>query len=100
MSHDHNTPQDASAKDAVAQCTDFLQGIVYLLDNELDAADVSEVRTHLDSCNPCFETYDLQRRVKELVARSCAETAPADLRLKITMLCREVSAEQFTRPAD
>lgn len=99
MSHDHGRPQDA-AQEAIAQCADFLQGIVYLLDNELNDADVSAVRTHLDSCNPCFETYDLQRRVKELVARSCAETAPAELRLKVTMLCREVSAEQLSRPGD
>ncbi len=99
MSHDHGHDQPAQ-KDAIAQCADFLQGIVYLLDNELADADVSAVRTHLDSCNPCFETYDLQRRVKELVARSCAETAPAELRFKITMLCREVSSEQLGRPVD
>lgn len=103
MSHDHtraHEPTQDAAQEAIAQCADFLQGIVYLLDNELNDSDVSAVRTHLDSCNPCFETYDLQRRVKELVARSCAETAPAELRLKITMLCREVSAEQLSRPID
>ncbi len=86
------------ATDPVGQCADFLQGIVYLLDNELAAADVSAVRTHLDSCNPCSETYDLQRRVKELVARSCAETAPDDLRLRVRMLCREISAERVVPP--
>lgn len=100
MSHDHDAHGTVGPKDPLAQCADFLQGIVYLLDNELNDSDVSAVRTHLDSCNPCFETYDLQRRVKELVARSCAETAPAELRLKITLLCREVSAERLSRPVD
>ena len=96
MSHDHTLPSStfeatSGARDPVSQCTDFLQNIVYLLDNELADTDVSAVRTHLDACNPCFETYELQRRVKELVARSCAETAPEELRMRITMLCREVS---------
>ena len=99
MSHDHHSAgADATVQhdDAVTQCTDFLQNIVYLLDNELADNDVSAVRTHLNSCNPCFETYDLQRRVKELVARSCAETAPEELRMKITMLCREMSAGEVS----
>lgn len=99
MSHDHSSPRADTSEwsdDAVTQCTDFLQNIVYLLDNELADNDVSAVRTHLDSCNPCFETYELQRRVKELVARSCAETAPEELRMKITMLCREVSAGEVS----
>lgn len=92
--------QEPQPADPAGQCADFLQSIVYLLDNELDEADVSAVRTHLDTCNPCFETYELQRRVKELVARSCAETAPAELRIRVTMLCREVSAERLTRPTE
>jgi mycothiol system anti-sigma-R factor len=97
-SHTHS-PQESpresvTSADPVARCADFLESIVYLLDNELDDADVSAVRTHLSACNPCFETYDLQRRVKELVARSCAETAPEELRLKVTMLCREVTERQ------
>ena len=98
MSHDHGTHNAHTLRDPLAQCADFLQGIVYLLDNELSETDVDAVRSHLDACNPCFETYDIQRRVKELVARSCAETAPEELRLRITMLCREVSAEQLRRP--
>ncbi|MGL5824257.1 MAG: mycothiol system anti-sigma-R factor [Nocardioides sp.] len=89
----HEVPADTAAR-----CADFLEGIVYLLDNELDDADVSAVRTHLGSCNPCFETYELQRRVKELVARSCAETAPEELRLKVTMLCREVTSQRSVAP--
>ena len=52
------------------ECADYLERIVYFIDNELDAADCSVVRAHLDSCNPCLEKYDLQRTVKAVVARS------------------------------
>ena len=52
-------------------CADFLERIVCFLDNELDASDVESVRAHLDECGPCLQSYDLQRTVKALVARSC-----------------------------
>ena len=57
-------------------CADFLDRIVYLLDNELDAAEVAVVKVHLDECAPCFERYDVHRTIKTIVARSCSETAP------------------------
>ena len=72
------------------ECADYLERIVYFLDNELDAADCEAVRVHLDTCNPCLVKYDLQRTVKSVVARSCAEKAPADLRDRVRIQIREV----------
>jgi len=74
-------------------CAEFLDQIVYLLDNELDAADCAAVRVHLDSCNPCLEKYDLQRTVKALVARSCSEAAPDELRQRVMLRIREVQVQ-------
>lgn len=82
--HDHGA--DPSAED----CVDYLERIVYFLDNELDAADCDAVRMHLDTCNPCLVKYDLQRTVKSVVARSCAEKAPSDLRDRVRLQIREV----------
>jgi mycothiol system anti-sigma-R factor len=87
VSHDH--AQDPSPAD----CADFLERIVYFLDNELDAADCSAVRLHLDSCNPCLERYDLQRTVKAIVARSCSEVAPDELRRRVLLRIRQVQVE-------
>ena len=72
------------------ECATFLEQIVYLLDNELDEASCTEVRIHLDSCHPCLEKYDLQRTVKAIVARSCTESAPAQLRERVRLRIREV----------
>ena len=80
--HDH----DASP----GECADFLERIVYLIDNELDDADCAEVRVHLDACAPCLEKYDLQRTVKTIVARSCSEAAPRELRDRVLLRIREV----------
>ena len=86
MSQQHG---DEPAQD----CSDFLQRIVYFLDNELDEADCSAVRHHLDACNPCLEKYDLQRTVKAIVARSCSEPAPHELRERVLLRIREVQVQ-------
>ena len=75
------------------ECADYLERIVYFLDNELDEADCSAVQLHLDECAPCLEKYDLQRTVKAVVARSCSEAAPADLRSRVMMRVREVQVQ-------
>ena len=72
------------------ECADFLDQIVYLLDNELDEAECAAVRVHLDTCHPCLQKYDLQRTVKAIVARSCAESAPEELRERVRLRIREV----------
>ena len=83
-SHEHG------AEPSDRECADILDQIVYFIDNELDAADCALVRAHLDTCNPCLERYDLQRTVKAIVARSCSEAAPVELRQRVMMRIREV----------
>ena len=77
-------------------CADFLERIVYLLDNELDEAECALVRMHLDECHPCLETYDLQRTVKAVVARSCSEVAPSELRDRVRIQIRAVQVQITT----
>jgi mycothiol system anti-sigma-R factor len=81
--HEHEPSSD--------ECADYLERIVYFLDNELDEADCSAVQLHLDECGPCLEKYDLQRTVKAVVARSCSsEAAPSELRQRVMVQIREV----------
>ncbi len=86
---DHQHRDEVSASD----CADYLERIVYFLDNELDDADCAAVRVHLDTCNPCLEKYDLQRTVKAVVARSCSESAPAELRERVRVRLQQVQIE-------
>jgi mycothiol system anti-sigma-R factor len=88
--HDAEHPAAHADEPSASDCVDFLEQIVYFLDNELDAADCAMVRAHLDTCNPCLAKYDLQRTVKAIVARSCAEPAPAQLRERVRLRIREV----------
>ncbi len=74
-------------------CADFLDRIVYLLDNELDDGEIREVRLHLDECAPCLERYDVQRTIKTIVARSCSESAPDDLRQRVIVQLRQIQVQ-------
>jgi mycothiol system anti-sigma-R factor len=71
-------------------CAEFLERIVCLLDDELDASDVADVKAHLDECAPCLQSYDLQRSVKALVARSCIEHAPESLRQRVRVQIQQI----------
>ena len=74
-------------------CADFLDRIVYLLDNELEASEVAVVKVHLEECAPCFERYDVQRTIKMIVARSCTESAPDALREKVRVRLQQISVQ-------
>ena len=72
------------------ECVDFLERIMRMIDNELEEGDCAVVRAHIDTCNPCLERYDLQRTVKALVARSCSETAPTELRERVRIQIQQI----------
>ena len=84
MTHTHgNEPTNE-------ECVDFLERIMRMIDNELEEGDCAVVRAHIDTCNPCLERYDLQRTVKALVARSCSETAPVELRDRVRIQIQQI----------
>jgi mycothiol system anti-sigma-R factor len=87
MTHDHGTEPTNE------ECVDFLERIMRLIDNELDEGDCAVVRAHIDTCNPCLERYDLQRTVKAIVARSCSETAPTELRERVRVRIQQIQVE-------
>lgn len=87
MTHDHDHEPSS------AECAEYLERIVYFIDNELDDADCAAVQHHLDACNPCLARYDLQRTVKSVVARSCSEAAPSDLRDRVLLRLRAVQVQ-------
>jgi mycothiol system anti-sigma-R factor len=50
------------------------------VDRELSAAEMAEVRLHLEDCSDCGRFFDFQEQVKMLVRRkACPEHAPARL---------------------
>jgi mycothiol system anti-sigma-R factor len=81
-------------------CSEVIHQIFVFIDNELDQATCGEIQQHLDECGPCLAKYNLERTVKALVARSCSEQAPAELREKVLLRIREVHLSLRTTTVD
>jgi mycothiol system anti-sigma-R factor len=74
-------------------CSEVLARVFAYIDSELDERPRAEVVQHLEECGPCLRKYHLERTVKALVARSCAEHAPEELRRKVLVKIRQVQVE-------
>jgi mycothiol system anti-sigma-R factor len=85
-----NDPCGASG----GNCAEILARLVFFVDNELDDADCATIQQHLDDCGPCLADYDVERAVKALVARSCCETAPEELRERVRVSIRQVHVSE------
>lgn len=43
-----------------------------------------ELRTEIGHCAPCVHTFDLEIRFRAAMSERCPESAPAELRIRIT----------------
>ena len=74
-------------------CSEVLEKVYLYLDGEAEADDHDHIRIHLDECAPCLRKYGLEQAVKALVARSCAEQAPVELRDRVMFRLQQVRVE-------
>jgi mycothiol system anti-sigma-R factor len=74
-------------------CSEVLEKVYLYLDGEADDHDHDHIRIHLDECSPCLRKYGLEQAVKALVARSCAEQAPSELRERVMFRLQQVRVE-------
>ena len=74
-------------------CADVLRRMYFFIDNELADADSREIQQHLDDCLPCLREVDVERIVKALIARSCTEHAPPELRQRVIFSIRHIQLE-------
>ena len=74
-------------------CGDVIEAVYLYLDGELDTESLEHIRPHLDECSPCLREYGVEREVKILIARSCAEVAPDSLRHSVVDRIRVVRSQ-------
>ncbi|MFV0428002.1 MAG: zf-HC2 domain-containing protein [Arachnia sp.] len=75
MNHDHD------------ECVQALTYIHAFFADELPDADADQIRRHLDACEGCLESYEIERTITQLLKRSHPECpAPVSLRMRITTL--------------
>ena len=79
-------------------CTEVLGEVYLYLDLECEDDRRVVIRQHLDECSPCLREYGIEQEVKALVARCCgAETAPADLKMRLRAKLAELVVNADTR---
>ncbi|HQF03661.1 MAG TPA: mycothiol system anti-sigma-R factor [Phycicoccus sp.] len=77
-------PGGAEPHEGHTDCSEVLHRIFEYLDGEMGPMDVARVAAHLQECGPCLAEHDLERTLKAVIRRSCAqESAPMTLRMSI-----------------
>ncbi len=74
---------NASGESEPVNCEVALGHLFEFLDSELPEADADRIRAHLEYCEPCLAEYDIEEHVRALVKRSCCESAPVTLHVRI-----------------
>jgi mycothiol system anti-sigma-R factor len=70
-------------------CGDCLERLYSYLDRELSAAEVTQVRVHLDDCGGCEDQFVVEERFLARVRDCCHEdVAPSELRTRIVARLR------------
>jgi len=76
--------------DCGCDCTKALENLYVFLDQEIDTASCAEIQQHIEECASCLSEFDVERVVKSLVQKSCAERAPETLHERIQFAIRTV----------
>jgi len=70
-------------------CGDAQDQIYEYLDAELDEETAASVRSHLQDCDGCLDSFDFERRLKLLVRKCLSEDLPESLEVKVRDLIRQ-----------
>lgn len=75
-------------------CGDAQDQIYQYLDSELDEETATSVRTHLEECDGCMDSFDFERRLKGVIRTHLSEDMPESLSEKVKDLIRSETAAQ------
>ncbi len=65
-------------------CQEAVDKLYEYLDREADDATIVQIEKHLDICRLCCDHFEFEKKMKELVQKSCIqEKAPSFLKEKI-----------------
>jgi mycothiol system anti-sigma-R factor len=81
-------------------CNDCRDSLLLFIDNEIeDSATFNQIAFHLNECEGCREQFETERQalnlVRELLTRSCCETAPSTLQERIAQQLHELQISEL-----
>jgi mycothiol system anti-sigma-R factor len=69
-------------------CSDAVHTMYHFLDGEITPERREHIQEHLEQCLPCFEAFDFEAELRQLIAHKCREQAPDGLRDRIAEAIR------------
>lgn len=64
-------------------CDEAIDRLFEYLDAELPEPDCLRLAAHLAVCDGCLDAASAEKHVRDLLRRSCAESAPETLRVRV-----------------
>lgn len=64
-------------------CEEVRDHLFELLDREMTTEQMERLRQHAENCSDCTEAAQAERHMREIIRRSCSESAPESLRSKV-----------------
>jgi len=67
-------------------CSDALHELYGYLDGELTPGRREDITSHLNACGECFEAFDFQAELRQVVAHKCRDEVPEALKARVAHL--------------
>ena len=83
---------------ADGNCDDALHELYGYLDGELTPERRNNIQHHLDDCPPCYEAFDFEAELRQVIAHKCREQVPDSLRFRIAEAIQLENPAQFPEP--
>ena len=82
----------------MTDCNDAVHALYHFLDGELTTEKRVAIERHLNDCPPCFEAFDFEAELRQVIAQKCREQVPDSLRLRIAEAIRLENPSHFPDP--
>jgi mycothiol system anti-sigma-R factor len=101
VAHDHPHDHDHDVVSSASRCEEALAEVYTFLDGELTDGDRRLIASHLDGCNPCFETFDFEAELRAVIStRAHSDEVPETLRIRISEKLTRMRFERGAGPVD
>lgn len=67
-------------------CSDALHELYEYLDGELTDGRRQIIAQHLSACGECFEAFDFQAELRQVIAHKCRDEVPDSLKARVADL--------------
>ena len=73
-------------------CDEALENLYLYLDSEMDQVSTERIRSHLDECTDCVNSFEFEKRLKDVIRERLDEDVPETLVARV----REALAKEST----